>query len=59
VCFDLLNCQILSSKTRNESTEFLIIKDERLVSKMEGKNQFFEAPACCQEPGLLRKITEP
>jgi len=26
---------------------------------MEGKTIFFEAPTGCQEPGLLRKITEP
>jgi len=30
-----------------------VIKDERLVSKVEGKTNFFEAPTGCQEPGLL------
>jgi len=30
----------------------MMMKDKRVVSKMDGKT-FFEAPAGCQEPGLL------
>ena len=41
VCFDPLKCHILSFKTVVEQLcKFRILKDERFVSKMEGKANF-------------------
>ena len=42
LCFDSLKCHILSFKTViRQLCKFRIIKDERLVSKMESKTIFF------------------
>jgi len=42
-----------SLKSVVDNCKFHIIKDERIVSKTEGKTIFFAAPTGCQEPRLL------